>query len=195
MLIRTIIISNYPDKVIVSRQRRPVYFVNNPTKKGKREIPKKYKIDRYFFNREGYLTDRQTNERVIANTRSVGTPRYWVVNFQDIWSGVVAAQLRAALANKIKDILRPYITAVVPIEGSELYPLRLEIELHNSTFTVDASNKGVIYTKIIEDLLVTEGKIPDDSPEYINDTGRIKLINSTDTPKMIIKIYKSQSNE
>jgi len=189
MLVRQIVIDNYPDRIVVSNKRRPVYFVNKKGLRGKTEIPKKYKVNRYFFDKAGYLVDRDTNKKVIANTKSVGTEKYWVVNFQDIWSGAIAAQSRASKANKLKDKLRPHIRLIEPIVGQ--YPLRMEIELYNTEFRIDASNKGVIYTKIIEDLLVAEGKIPDDSPEYINDTGRIKLFIREGTPKMIINIYTS----
>ena len=60
---------------------------------------------------------------------------------------------------------------------------------------VDCSNKGVIYTKILEDLLVEYGVLPDDKSEYINDTGRCKWIKVTneDDIRMVIRVSKSNN--
>jgi hypothetical protein len=57
---------------------------------------------------------------------------------------------------------------------------------------VDVDNKGVIYHKVFGDVLKRH-LIPDDSSEYINDTGRIKWI-KTDTTEPILKIIISKSS-
>ena len=102
--------------------------------------------------------------------------------------------------DKLKDILRPYIEQLNPIPES-MFPIGIEIVIFDTEFPVDASNKGVIYTKVIEDLLVNTNKdkptnkkiIPDDSVKYINDSGRIKCVNvSSELEKrMEIRIFKS----
>lgn len=186
-----IIIPGYPDKVLIAKSRAKVYFVNKPNLRGKRKLPKKYKDrKKYAWSDEGKLLNLQTGDKVVANSKSAGTMRYWVVNLQDIWNGKMAAQSRAQKVNILKDILRPSIQAAPILEE---YPLGLCIKLFNTQFNVDASNKGSVYTKVIEDLLVTEGKIVDDGPSYINDTGRIILtiVDKPEDIRMEIIIFKS----
>lgn len=192
MFFQSVEIPNYPDEIIVTRARRPVYYVSQDSgKKGVKRLPKKYTTEEYEYDRDGFLIEKKTGKKVVANTRSVGKSRKWVVNFQEIWNGNVARQKRAHYMNFLKDILRPFIQEFRVVDPSS-FPLAVEIHLYSYKFNVDASNKGPIYIKIIEDLLVTEGKIPDDSPQYINDTGRIKLhLIKEGDPKMIIKLYSS----
>ena len=193
LVLREIIIPNYPDKICVSKKRRPVYFISKDSskKRGKKLIPKKYQNEElYEFNKEGILINKQTNEKVIANSVSAGKPKLWVVNFQEIYNGNVAKQKRACYINVLKDVLRPYIASISALKEED-YPIGLSIELFNDSFRIDASNKGVIYIKVIEDLLVSEKKIIDDNPLYITDSGRIILNESnTEDNKMVITLFK-----
>jgi hypothetical protein len=187
-LLREITILNYPSKIKLSEKRIARYYKKGKTKK---KVPKKYSnINEYNYNDKGFLINLTTKERVIANPLSVGTPRYWVVNFQSIWNQAIKHQQRAVIINKLKDLLKPYIT---PIEAIAHYPIRIELFLYDTEMKVDVDNKGVIYTKVITDLLVKENKILDDSSQYVNDTGRCKFIkvNTEEERKMIIKIWES----
>lgn len=189
-LISEVHIPNYPSKVMVSQARQAKYYLKGKTKK---KIPKSYSPvhhpKKYGYDNKGYLINLSTRERVLANPRSVGTPRYWVVNFQDIWSGMHHAT-KSHVINILKDELKPYIKTVAKINK---FPIRMELFLYDTEMKVDVDNKGVIYTKVITDLLVAEGKIPDDSSEYVNDTGRCKFIKVDDEKdiKMVIKIWTS----
>jgi hypothetical protein len=185
-VLRVIRIVNYPDRIITSKSRRPRYY-----KEGSVKIPKKYLTDpSYIFDKKGFLINSLTKEKVVSNPRTAFTEKHWVVNFQDIWTGKVARQSRAHKAEILKEVIRPYLKKVKPINSKD-YPIGIKIILRNSEFNVDASNKGPVYVKIIEDLLTAEGIIVDDSPQYINDTGRIKLEVTKERPEMIIIIFKS----
>lgn len=190
-LLSEIHIPNYPSKVMVSKSRQEKYYIKGKTKK---PIPKKYdpKIhpEKYGFDNRNYLVDLETRERIVANPRSAGTPRYWVVNFQDIWNQSLVQAQRAYVINILKDELRPYIKTVVKVTK---FPIRLELFLYDTEMKVDVDNKGVVYTKVITDLLVTEGKLPDDSSDFVNDTGRCKFIKVSDKKdvKMVVKIWTS----
>ena len=191
-LLRTITINDYPSKIKLSERRVAKYYKKGKTKK---KIPKKYSDeDKFNYNKKGYLVELLTGERIVANPLSVGTPRYWVVNFQAIWNQAIKHQQRAVIINKLKDILRPYVKPVVKIES---YPIRVEIFIYDTEMRVDVDNKGVIYTKVITDLLVKEGKIIDDSSQYINDTGRCKFIRvkAVKERKMVVKIWESSEEE
>ena len=167
-VIYEIVIPNYPSKIKLSEKQRPKYYMKG---KGK-EVPKKYRNDRYTY-KDKFLVDVVTNEKVIANPRLAGTPKMWNVNFQAIWNQQIKYQARAMITNKLKDIFIPYIKKLKPITQ---FPIQFEIFIFDIDMVVDISNKGVIYTKIIEDLLTEYKIIPDDKAEFINDTGRCKYI-------------------
>jgi hypothetical protein len=191
--LREIFIPNYPSKIKVSDKRRATYY-----REGKK-IPKRCQNENYTF-KDGVLVHAETGEKVIKNSRSVGTPKFWSVNFQAIWNQQIKYQDRANVTKKLKDFFRPYVEVLEPINE---YPIRIEMFLFDQNMPVDVDNKGVIFTKVITDLLVNTNKdevnnkkiIEDDSSEYINDIGRCKWIKikEEEQPKMIIRIWKSNN--
>lgn len=194
-LIVNLVIPDYPDKVLIAKSRRPVYYVLSSSKvRGRVDIPKSYltNTNKYSFNTEGVLINNTTGEPQLANPQTAGKPRYWVVNFQDIWNQKLSKQSRAVKIDKLKHVLRPYIKTVPKIVS---FPLRLEIYIYDIECPVDVSNKGAIYTKVVEDLLVNENVIPDDSAEYINCSGKVKFVKIDDSKdrKMEIRIYRSDN--
>lgn len=193
-LIIKLVIPDYPDKVMTAKARRPIYYVSDTSKvRGRKTIPKSYlNPEKYYFSNEGVLMSSKTNEPHLANPQTAGKPRYWVVNFQDIWNQNLAKQDRAMKVDKLKNFLRPYIKTITKIEQ---FPIEISTILYDKECPVDISNRGAIYTKVIEDLLVKEGIIPDDSIEYVNCSGRIKFIQEDDEKqkRMEIKIYNSDN--
>jgi hypothetical protein len=187
-----ITIPQYPERVQVAKARRPIFYVSKDSKvRGKSPIPPSFNNpEKYFFNEKGVLCNHKTGEPQLANPKSAGTPRYWVVNFQDIWNQNLTKQARASHVDKLKVIFRPYVQQ---IEELREFPIEISLVIYDIKCPVDISNKGVIYTKVIEDLLVKEGKIPDDSVQYINCSGRTKFIEITDESqvRMEVRIYKS----
>lgn len=201
-VIYKIVIKDYPDKVLIAKARRPKYYLSMESKlTGNREIPKTFQnTEKYDFDERGILIKKATGEPQLANPQTAGKPRYWVVNFQDIWNGNMAKQDRAMKVDKLKTILRPFISELKPIEQ---FPIGIEIYIFDTECPVDISNKGVIYTKILEDLLVNTNRdkpdnkhiIPDDSVEYINDSGRCKFIKVQEEKekRMEIIIFRSHN--
>ena len=192
-LIALVTIPDYPDKVLTAKARRPVYYVTPASKvKGRTDVPPTFlKGDKYYFNKEGVLYSKRTGEPQLANPQLAGKPRYWVVNFQDIWNQNLAKQQRAMMVDKLKDILRPYIKTLQPITT---FPIEVSLCLYDTECPVDISNRGAVYTKVVEDLLVKEGIIPDDSVRYVNCSGRTKFIPvAADKKKMEIRITKSDN--
>lgn len=190
--IRVITIPQYPDKVMVAKARRPVLYVKAGSGvRGKSNVPSSFLTSpHYEFNEDGVLMDLRTGMPKLANPKTAGTPRYWVVNFQDIWNQNITKQDRAMKVDKLKDVLRPYVKKMTPIKK---FPIEINIILYDISMPVDISNKGVVYTKVIEDLLVSEGKIPDDSVYYVNCSGscRFVSVNEFGDRKMEIRILKS----
>lgn len=198
-LLRQIVIPDYPDQVLISKARRAVYYVSKISLvKGKTEIPKSFLKDRtkYKFDERGVLMNVRTGSAQLANPKTAGTPRYWRVNFQDIWNGSMAKHGRSSRIDKLKEIIQPHIAFHRKNIGFLAdKPIAIEIFLYDTDFPVDVSNRGVIYTKVIEDLLVSEGVLTDDSAEYVNDSGRCKYIKVQDKKdkKMVINILSSDN--
>lgn len=193
-LIARVIVPDYPDKVLTAKARRPIYYILTTSKsKGRTDVPKSFlNIDKYYFNKEGILYSKKTQEPQLANPQLAGKPRYWVVNFQDVWNQSLAKQQRAMVIDKLKNVLRPYIKNLGPIK---IFPIEISITLYDDHCPVDISNRGAIYTKVIEDLLVKEGIIPDDSVQYVNCSGRTKFIPvERSDRRMEIRITKSDNS-
>lgn len=190
-LIALVEIPDYPDKVLTAKARRPVYYVTSSSKvRGRTDVPPTFlNPDKYYFDKAGVLHSKKTNQPQLANPQLAGKPRYWVVNFQDIWNQNLAKQQRAMMVDKLKDVLRPHIKALKPITT---FPIEVSTILYDTECPVDISNRGAVYTKVVEDLLVKEGIIPDDSVRYVNCSGRTKFIPvANGQKKMEIRITKS----
>lgn len=192
ILLRRIVIPNYPDKVQTAKARRPKYYLSEDSKlTGSRDIPKSFlNPDKFYFDDRGILYNRKTGQPQLANPQTAGKPRFWVVNFQDIWNQNVTKQDRAMKVDKLKAILKPYIEEIEPLNN--VFPIVIRIDIYDTNMNVDVSNKGVVYTKVIEDLLVSEGKLPDDSAEYIEESGtcRFTKVEKEEDKRMVVSIYK-----
>lgn len=181
-------IPNYPDKIQISKSRRPIYYVSEHSlKRGKKKIPKKYLNERYQFSTSGILYDTEQGIPVIANTKTHGKPRYIVINGQDIWNGKLNTFGRNNITIALKKILYPYFKDLKPIEE---FPIGIHKYIFSPKLNIDVDNKSTIYTKVISDLLTELGIIPDDKPSFINENGGLTWIES-DENKMIVIIYKS----
>lgn len=196
-LLRVIEIPNYPSRVLIAKSRRPVFYVNmDSSVKGKTDIPKSFlkNTEKYSFDSRGVLFNNVTGEPQIANPYTAGKPRYWVVNFQDIYNQSITQHARNMRIDKLKNILKPYIIGVEALSEQD-YPLEICINLYDVEMPVDISNKGVIYIKVIEDLLKKEGKIIDDKIDFVNSSGGCKFVKVEDESeiKMEVKIYKSDN--
>lgn len=191
-LITSVVIPDYPDKILTANARRSIYYINGSSKvKGRTNIPPSFlDPNKYYFDKLGVLINKKTGQPQLANPQLAGKPRYWVVNFQDIWNQNLGKQQRAMRIDKLKDVLRPYIKKLTPITE---FPIEVSIIIYDTHCPVDISNRGAIYTKVVEDLLVKEGIIPDDSIQYVNCSGRTKFISVADK-KMEIRITKSDNN-
>lgn len=179
----TLEIPNYIRKVKLSEARNIKYY-----EKGKRE-PKALKysdVDKYewmkFSNNKTYLVDKTTKERVIANPKAAGTPRFVTINGQKIYNGDIDKHLRNKVMSSIKEFFTPFIAQldVIPIE---CFPIMLTLEVHDiirepsSNSLWDVDNRAWPYIKAFQDCLTgnkdKEGKkrckqiIPDDNVLFI----------------------------
>lgn len=196
----------YIDRLLISNSQRPKYY-SIKKKRGRKYIDLsnfpsiKKKIDSGVFSidSDGFIIDSSTKEKIISNKRTVGTPKYWVINFQDLYNGNVDTFSRNTKMNQLKENLWLSIKhsdkkGYLDFKKIQQYPIKIELFIYTSDMPVDVDNKGVLYHKAFQDLLKSIGAIPDDSSEYINDTGRTKWIKS-DLNEMKFVISKSDFNE
>lgn len=178
---------------MTAKARRPILYVSSTSsKRGRRDIPPSFLNPiKYTFDKDGVLTNNATGLPQLANPQTAGKPRYWVVNFQDIWNQTLTKQDRSMKIDKLKDVLRPYIKCIPVITA---FPIEVSIMLFDTRCPVDISNRGSIYTKVIEDLMVKEGIIPDDSVDYINCSGRTKYVRVDDDSKKMMEIVITKSD-
>lgn len=166
MIVQTITLP-YLEKILISKKRNPRYY-NKIKKKGTNKIPPSYisKIGtKYEIDKDGFLLNIITKQRIISNPRTVGQAKFWPINFQGLYSNFVYPQLRAGYINQIKDHIRPYFHSLNKVVT---FPIKVEFTIYSKELKIDVDNKSVLYIKCYQDLLTKEKIIPDDSSEYIN---------------------------
>ncbi len=153
-------IPDYIEYVILSKERRAKYY-----KKGDK-IPKKY-TDRskYGFSNKGILIDLKTEEKIISNPRSVGTPRRMKIAGQAIWQGI-GFHLRSKIARDLKGFFKSHLKELKPIPKDK-YPIGVAIDFYKpiGEGNWDLDNHALIYRKTLMDSL--KGVIEDDSVQYV----------------------------
>ncbi len=136
-------------------------------KKGEK-IPKKYTdklgID-YDFDSKGILINIDTKEKVVKNSKSAGTPRYKIINGQDLHTLTLADYERSKIIKAIKEQMIPEVNKLQPITK---FPIRILCELHDTYFDQihlltsgrvreeinwDIDNRGLFYCKTFPDVL------------------------------------------
>lgn len=191
----------YIDKLLVSKKRNPKYY-SITTGVGRKQITTGSRVEKkltagiYKLDSKLFVLD-ENGEKIVSNVRTVGKPKYWVVNFQDIYNNIIRFQARNTIIIKLKNEFLPYINTskLNCIDFSNLYPLRIELFIFSKEMPVDVDNKGALYFKVFQDI-IKDKYIQDDSSEYINDTGRVKWIkvNEDQEEKMIFRITKSNND-
>ena len=188
-LLLEITIPEYITRVALSKSRRPVYY----STKGKRKPPKTLlKNPLYVVDKQGFLRYRPTGDKVVANKKVVGTPKYQKINGQDFYSGFGSQFERIAIVSGIKNFCRPFITKL-PILTE--FPVQFEMELHTviGQANWDLDNLW-IYTKCIQDLLVETGKMPDDNIQFVTKPAAPEFFptKTEEERKLVFKIYKDE---
>lgn len=156
-----IIIPQYITHVQLSKARKAKYYKKGSATAKKR--PAKYKHKLYTWNKQGWLVS-PSGERVIANSKSVGTPRLLKINGQQLYSGNMNAMVRSKVVNEIKDFMSGYVKDIEPMK----VPIRVESDLYAplAAKNWDLDNQW-IYHKCFLDALVNAGVIPDDNVMFV----------------------------
>lgn len=180
-ILRTIEIPKYIKRVKLSNKRKPTYY----KKTSKKPVPKKYKDLKFV---KGVLV-HPDGVKVVANSRSVGTPRFKKINGQEIYSGM-PHHMRAKIVKEMKESFKKHLKDVEPITE---FPIQIEVEIHT---TIEEGNWDLdnlwIYNKCFQDALADAGIIPDDNIQYITKPGAPEFIPIADEQerKLVWKLYK-----
>lgn len=173
-------VPKYIKYVTLSKNRRPKYY----TKKSK--IPKKYQSCR--FNDKGVLIDILGNP-IIANPRTVGTARLKKINGQDFYKGTDSPHIRAKVVQEIKSFLTEFVKGQPRIEE---FPVQIRLELHDviGSANWDLDNLW-IYNKCMQDVLVTEGILPEDNIMYVTAAAAPEFfpVEEDEDRKLVFSIY------
>lgn len=154
-------IPQYITHVQLAKARKAKYFKKGTATAKKRAA--KYKHKMYTWNKQGFLVT-PSGERVVANSKSAGTPRFLKINGQQLYSGNMNAMVRSKVVNEIKDFMATYVKDIEPMS----LPIRVESDLYAplAAKNWDLDNQW-IYHKCFLDALVNAGVIPDDNVMFV----------------------------
>jgi len=182
-LLKTIEIPLFIQHIKLSNKRRAKYYLKN----SKVKIPKKYA--KFKFSKATRRLIHPNGEPVIANSRSVGTPRFKKINGQEIYSGM-PHHMRSKLVKQIKSSFQTVLSKHAPILE---FPIQVEMEVHTIIGRGDWDLDNMwIYNKCFQDALSDAGIIPDDNIQYITKPASPELVpvaNEEDR-KFVFKLYK-----
>lgn len=160
-------INRYIRKIQLSKARRIKYYEKNKA----RPKAKKYQdVLKYGYKQlaglgnRSFLVEFESNLRVIANPKAAGTPRFQMINGQDIYNGNVAKHTRNKIVSAIKDQFKPYIKTLVPVKD---YPIEITLSIEGELGGFDLDNRSGPYLKCTQDLLTEETIIEDDNVNFI----------------------------
>lgn len=177
---------DFVPKLLLSKKRNPVYYKNTD------KIPKKYKNVNYSFI-QGILVDNNTLQKVVKNTRTVGKPRYYIINGQDLYNDKFQKIARNNLINKLHDYVKELIKDCPKLD--KLENERFELHLY---WYINKDYKGPDYDnlwimeKVINDCLHKEKigikAIKEDNHHYMR--GGYKGYRYRETEGFKIEIWK-----
>ena len=165
-------IPEFKTKFEISHSRRAKYF--RPEDK----IPKKYLNQsgtaRFVWDNLGFLHDLVERKKVIKNTRVAGTPKYWTLNGQSLYSGNMHQMVRNKVATEVHKYLGSFIRDVAPMELKQGEYLKIQCFLCElkGVANWDCSNRWP-WIKWFEDTMVETGKIPEDKITVVRSSGEI----------------------
>lgn len=142
-----VVLDDYMEYVTLSNKRRPAYY-----KRGM-PYPKKFKKEGYSYNKEGILINTESNEKVIKNIRSVGTPKLKKISGQDVWVGL-PFHLRTKIAREVKSYFLEKLNGLTELDSTK-FPIGVDINFTKSigVGNWDLDNLALIYRKVLLDCL------------------------------------------
>lgn len=156
----TLEIPKYITKVKTSEKRLPKYYANSPGRQKVNKCPTK--LGNPQVDSKGFYLDKDGN-KIVANARSVGTPRFITINAQVLYVG--NSWGRVAIKNALEEFYTPLVETLPVFTGSII----MESEIHTIVghSQADLDNLGYMYGKVLTDTMTNLGKIADDKVPYV----------------------------
>lgn len=186
-VLRRVLIEDYMEKVVLSKARKAKYY------NAKSELPKKYQSaldkDLAYWGKKGYLCEKDTGDRIIANPRVAGTERAIKINGQRSYSGI-NHHLRSKIVREMRSWYKGHLAHVPPIDRKE-YPIGVGINFYKplEAGNYDLDNMKYFYLKTLQDSLVDCKIIDDDNVKYINSL--TTEYHESEEKKLEIILYKN----
>lgn len=142
-------------------------------------LPKKHtevlRAEPLVINGKSYCCDVEGN-RFIKNSKKAGQPNIWILNGQDLYNAKLDWRVRKNVAKWYHEYMATYIKQQLsPIDIPEGKFLSISCDIYEVKRgnMPDVSNMWLL-EKFFEDALQECGVIPDDSPDYVRESGRKK---------------------
>lgn len=160
-------------KLQLSKSRRAVYYTKQDLVKGK--LPKKYLLEpnKSLVLKKEYKWDHSfrlctlDNEPIVKNNKSVGKPRYFIINGQDLYSGKFEREARGGLIYKLHDYFKQFIVDCPILDSNFRHRLVLTWYIQENTVCPDYDNLWIV-EKVLLDVMVKDLKVlKDDKHTYM----------------------------
>jgi hypothetical protein len=115
---------------------------------------------------------------ILSNTKTVNTPKMYLIKGQDIYSGNLREHMRGTVMDAIKECYKPYLVSLPVIDK---YPIRIDCEIHDTIKNIydrsikeenlgqkwDIDNYAFPYVKAFPDLMQKLGKLRNDDRLHV----------------------------
>jgi len=187
ILLDSVTIDDFSEYIKISKK-----IMSKPYYKNKSRIPKKYQGEDFGFDKRNRLINLKTGEVLTSNSKTVGKPRYFKVNGQDLYNGRVNPMMRFGLVEKIHNYIDPYLSKIELPKDLDYYPLTIELLFYvhdKGKLSVDNDNKW-LWCKVVRDSLTTQKIWVDDNNQVVNrDEFETIFIGDDESQKLIVNIY------
>lgn len=162
-------IPDYPTEVKVSEKRRANYWTHLDQIGLK--TPKKYRDPLLFIaDKDGFLIDATTKEKLVKNPLIAGTPRMLPINAQKIYVGIHHA-VRSLIVNKLHtlfhDAFKAQLPAKIDLQGNKIL---IGLHFHDVyTFRLpDLDNLASLFVKCGIDCLTSHTNSKQANPHKLS---------------------------
>ncbi len=170
-------------------------------------LPKTEELQTTYKNVKFYLCRTEGNKfvPVLCNPKKVGTPKFYLIKGQDIYSGNLREHFKGQVMDAIKQSYLKYVK-IIPVIDS--YPVKIECELHETIKNYydrskdlgqrwDVDNYMYPYLKAFPDLLVSLKKLKDDDRLHLPSSIGVKFIpiENHDDRKLVFIISSDDRDE
>ena len=155
------------------KNKVPVGTIITTYYKKSTKLPLKYKGAKLKkFGRSQFYVDKR-GKKIVKNPTKAGNVKYWNLNGQSFYTTNMHWALRSQITTFYHKYFKNYIKKgfKTPFPVFLEYKLEMNMKIYDiySSNTPDITNMWVL-TKIFEDVMVKEGIIRDDSPQFRSKT-------------------------